>query len=131
METPSAMMQFIQFLGAFKLPLFILAAIVLGQLLIKVYHYFIKQIPEKSGLNAILFWGGVTVLTGMIGQLSAIWELLRAVMEAPDISPQILLVGFLSSFSPTLFGLVVGLFSALAWWAMRYRLSEMQKNTGH
>ena len=127
MESQSALQNFIMFLGPFKWPLFILTAVILVYAIIKTNHYFIQNRPIKKGLNAILFWGMVTAALGLTGQISGIWVALNSIIAAPDISPQLVLIGFLSSFGTTLYGLTAGLFSALVWWGMRYRLAKLEE----
>lgn len=127
METQTALQNFIMFLGPFKWPLFILTVVILIYSAIKTHHYFILNRPIRKGLNAILFWGMVTLAAGLTGQISGIWVALNSIIAAPDISPQFVLIGFLSSFGTTLYGLTAGLFSALVWWGMRVRLAQLEK----
>ncbi len=131
METNSDLQNFILFLGPYKWPLAILALVVLVLVITKAYQYFLLRNPLAKGLNAILFWGIVAAAVGLTGQINGIWLSLSAIISADDISPPMVLIGFLSTFNTTLSGLVIGLFAALAWWALRSRLHSLQKQNIH
>ena len=127
MEPQNTFQQFIMFLGPYKWPLFLLTLVILVIFAVKIFHLFILKKPETKWMNALLFWGIVTTALGLLGQVNGIWIALNSIISAPDISPPMVMIGFLSTFSTTLYGLVVGLFAALAWWGMRFRLSRLQK----
>lgn len=123
METASKFQQFFMFMGPWKWPLIFLSFLVFILICIKVYDYFIAKQPTSRYLGAILFWGSISAITGIIGQVSGLWAALSAIMDAPDISPPIVLMGFLTSFVTTMFGFIIMAIAALCWWALKYKYS--------
>ena len=77
----------------------------------------------ERGLHAILFWGVVEAVLGVLGQISGIYNALNAIYRAKEIDPRIIYMGFAESFTTTLYGLGALLLSAIVWFAlfMRYK----------
>lgn len=73
----------------------------------------------ESGLDAILFWGIIAQVLGVLGQLTGIYNALHAIIRATEISPNVIMTGFRESFTTTLYGLWVCVLSAIAWFALR------------
>jgi len=73
----------------------------------------------QGRINAILFWGAVGALAGLLGQASGLYLASRAVSVASEISPYIVMEGLAVSFLPTLMGFLLLLASALVWWGFR------------
>lgn len=119
METMSGFQKFFMFMGPWKWPLLLLASIVLILIIIKTIDLLIKKNGNTRYLNAILFWGCITALIGIIGQMSALWMSITEIMKAPDISLLLVYTGFLSSFVTVLFGFIVLLVAAICWWGLR------------
>lgn len=66
-------------------------------------------------LNAILFWGVIAAVTGLLGQYHGIYNALNAIIRATEISPSVIAMGFAESFTTTLWGLVLCVVSAVVW----------------
>ena len=78
--------------------------------------------PDKAlegKINAVLFWGGIGAVLGVLGQVNGIYLALRIILAASEISPSVVAEGFAISFTSTILGLGLLLFSALAWMALR------------
>lgn len=118
-ETLDGFQRFFFFMGPFKWIMILIALIVLILIGIKTYDLLIQKKANPKYLNAILFWGGVSTILGMIGHLSALWVSLNEIISAPDISVPMILTGYLSSFTTIHFGLIVFLVSAICWWGLR------------
>ncbi len=73
----------------------------------------------RTRINAVLFWGGVGALAGILGQANGIYLASRAISAAAQISPQVVWEGVAISFLPTLMGLGFLLVSALVWMGLR------------
>lgn len=71
------------------------------------------------GINAILFWGGVSVALGFLGQFSGLYLALATVSHAEKISPSMVAAGFADSLAAPTLGLALGLLSVLLWLALR------------
>ena len=84
----------------------------------------------ESGLNAILFWGAMSAVLGFLGQYSGIYKALQAIQGARAISPNVVAAGFAESFTTTLFGLTIFVFSAIAWFVLYGRTQQLRRRTG-
>ena len=73
----------------------------------------------RNRINAILFWGVVGAVVGLLGQATGIYLALKTVSAAPEISPPIVMEGFAISFLTTIAGFLLLLLSGLAWMALR------------
>jgi biopolymer transport protein ExbB/TolQ len=121
------MLLFIKQMGPFGY-LMIIISIVIAALAIKkatdLFRGGDRSAAElESGLHAILFWGVISAVLGVLGQISGIYNALNAIYRASEIDPRIVFMGFAESFTTTLYGLTTMLISAVIWFAlfMRYR----------
>jgi len=123
MEHTSFLNQFFMWFGPYKFPMLLLALIVVVLIIIKTVDLlFIRSLSEprkKRWLNSILFWGAVGLVFGMFAQTASLWVALQEIIHAKDLSPPIIIMGFLGSFAPTLFGLLILLIAAIAWWLLK------------
>ena len=78
-----------------------------------------KDSSLEGKINAVLFWGAMGAVLGVLGQLNGIYLGLSAILAAPEIDPAVVAEGFAISFLPTLFGLALLAGSALAWFILR------------
>lgn len=102
-------------MGIFRFPLLLLALVVLVLIGLRA-----RQIlaGTRADLNPILFWGAVAAVMGFLGQYLGMYHGLRAIAKASALSPQVIAQGLAESFTTTLFGLVVFLVAALAWFGL-------------
>ena len=84
----------------------------------------------ESGINAILFWGSMSVVVGFYAHFLGLFFAMQAISQAGDVSPAIVAKGFGVSLIPVLFGLVVFFFSALVWFLFRWRLKKLTGGQG-
>ncbi len=73
----------------------------------------------KNRINAVLFWGLIGAVVGLLGQANGIYLALRVVSQAPEISPPVVMEGFAISFLTTIMGFLLLLGSSLAWMGLR------------
>lgn len=69
----------------------------------------------KEQRSALLFWGGVAAILGLLGQFDGSYRALSQILQASEISPDVVAEGFVISFVPTLFGLGILGFAVAAW----------------
>jgi biopolymer transport protein ExbB/TolQ len=116
------MLLFLKQCGVFGVPLLIIFIVNIVLTLVSVMR-LMKAQPENaarmsSGINAILFWGGVSAVLGFLGQHSGLYIALNVISQASQISPNMVAQGFAESFSTTIFGMTTLVLSALAWFAL-------------
>ncbi|MGW8265552.1 MAG: serine hydrolase domain-containing protein [Longimicrobiales bacterium] len=73
----------------------------------------------REQLNALLFWGVVAAILGFLGQCDGSYRALSSILQAREISPDVVAEGFVISFVPTLFGLGILAFSVACWGCLR------------
>ena len=81
----------------------------------------------EPGINAILFWGILALPLGYLGQLSGLYRSLNAVARAGVISPGLVALGLAESITSTMFGLLILVVSALAWFVLRSRCRKLSR----
>ncbi len=74
----------------------------------------------RAGANTLLFWGVASVVLGFLGQCTAAYLALSAILSAPEISPAVVAEGFAVSFLPTLMGMAIFAFAAVVWGCLRF-----------
>ena len=113
-----------QNLGAFKVPMLLLLAMVCIVIIMLLYETFVKKEvnPERrrQGLNALLILGSMSLIVGMFGQIMGIWYALAAIIAAADISPAIIIEGLQASFGTTFFGFIIFMIALVAWLIINY-----------
>jgi biopolymer transport protein ExbB/TolQ len=83
--------------------------------------------PLEHAVNAVLFWGCVAGVVGILGQFHGIYQAAKAISRAGAISPQMIWGGIAVSFTSTLAGLAILLVAALAWAALRGALHRRER----
>lgn len=69
----------------------------------------------SNGINSILFWGAVAAALGFLGQYTGIYNALGAIIRATEIDPKLVMTGLRESFTTTLWGMNLLVWSAVAW----------------
>jgi biopolymer transport protein ExbB/TolQ len=121
------MSYFFASMGVFGIPMIVIALAILVLVIRKAVDLWGRKDLSpgrlESGLHAILFWGAVSALFGVLGQLMGIYRSLGVIMGAKEISPNMVARGFAESFTTTIFGLEILLVSAIIWFVLygRYR----------
>ncbi len=86
---------------------------------VDVLHDSGKMVSELyRELHTILFWGSLTAVFGLLGQIMGLWNAIFTIIRAADINPQIVMMGFRISFYPTIFGLITLVIAAIAWYIL-------------
>jgi biopolymer transport protein ExbB/TolQ len=83
--------------------------------------------PLEHAVNAVLFWGCVAGVVGILGQFHGIYQAAKAISRAGAISPQMIWGGIAVSFTSTLAGLAILLVAALAWAVLRGALHRRER----
>lgn len=69
----------------------------------------------NNRLNSILFWGALSAVLGFLGQYTGIYKALGAIINATEISPRAIMMGLRESFTTTLWGMHLLVWSSAAW----------------
>jgi len=111
--------------GVFMYPLL---AIAIAEIALILRHVFALRAgrPAPSlgvahGVHAILFWGVIALVIGVLGQSTGLYNALTAISRASEISPHIVAQGIAQSFTTTLAGFMILLGSAIAWLVLVHR----------
>lgn len=70
-------------------------------------------------LQAILFWGAMAVLLGLLGTVVGVVVMAQAISLAGSVEPPLVWSGFAVSLITLVFGLLIFLFAAFAWFGLR------------
>lgn len=128
MEAPSYLSQFFMWMGPYRWPMIIVSVLVIVLVVKKAIELSIPGLSHKqkvSGVNAILFWGALSLALGIFVQTVSLWVALQDIMAAADISPAMVIIGFYGSFCSTIMGALTLIVAALAWWIFRYLASRL------
>ncbi len=87
----------------------------------------IRPMPFLRSHHPILFLGIFSFVWGMFTQLAGIIIALNAIIEAADISPQLVLLGLRNSFVSPVVGISTLLFSALCWGILHAKYTRAVK----
>ncbi len=91
----------------------------------KFLDLFLREDLPRSriatGLNAILFWGGISVLIGFISHFWGISAAYQRISYAHEISPAIIAGGYSKSLITISFGILILLFASIVWFVLRTR----------
>ena len=119
----NAMPAIVRFSGPWGLALVVLAGVVLfhagGSALAAVRSEKETGTVLRNRTNTVLFWGVASAVLGILGQCHSVYLALNEILQAPEVSPQIVAEGFVISFMPALFGLGILAFSSLVWLSLR------------
>ena len=74
----------------------------------------------RESLNALLVVGSFNLALGMVGQITGIWAMIDAIMEAGDINLEIVFTGIKVSFGTTILGLATFILAVLVWLPLSY-----------
>ena len=111
--------------GPFMWPLLVFAIVVVVLTVRKAPEAFGRKeadaVKGEGGVNAILFWGCMSLLTGFLAHYTGIYNAMLAISRASDISPAVMARGYAQSLVPILTGLLICVASAVAWFVLRWR----------
>ena len=127
------MAYFIRGMGVFFYPMLVISVAIVVQIIRKAVDLGgSRDLPPyrlEKGLHAILFWGVVGSLVGVLGQYSGMYKSLIVISRAKELSPQMIAMGLAQAISTTIFGLLILIVAAIAWFIFytrwRARIASM------
>jgi biopolymer transport protein ExbB/TolQ len=115
--------------GQFMWILLVLFVVIIYLSVKKAIELFMKKGLDKarleSGINAIIFWGGISTVLGFFGHFLGVYMAMQAIKMANDISPAIVAGGYAVSLHTILFGLFILMISAVFWFVLRWRYKKL------
>ncbi len=115
------MIEFFRAGGPFMLPIAGLGVLVLGLAVRARRHRTSLSGGAERHRDAVLFWGVIAALIGLIGQFSGHYASLSRLADASAISPRLALLGIAAALSTSLFGFGVFALAAILWFALGAR----------
>ncbi|MDN5214363.1 MotA/TolQ/ExbB proton channel family protein [Fulvivirgaceae bacterium BMA12] len=111
----------IEFMGLLTL----LALVVIGFSVKKVIDLFFRnemsQPKLEWGLQYIKFFGLMSLVVGVFGQVVGLFEAFRVIVEMGDVSPAVLAGGLKVSSLTTIYGFSIFIFSYLCWFVLNLK----------
>jgi biopolymer transport protein ExbB/TolQ len=123
------MLYFIQSMGPFgilEIILLVVIAILAVKKTVDLFGRTHLDAPAlENGLHAILFWGVIAAVLGVLGQVSGIYRALNVIINAKEIAPKLVAQGFAESFTTTIFGLTLFVAAAVIWFGLFARYKQL------
>jgi len=112
--------------------LVLFAIIIIGLTIKKTIDLFSKkdlsQTQLESGINAIIFWGSLSLLIGFFSHFTGLYLAMQAIAEASDISPFIVAEGYGMSLISILVGMSIFIISVIVWFFFRWRIKKLNSD---
>ena len=83
------------------------------------------SVKFETGLNAILFWGVLSIVIGFLAHFMGLYQALLAISRATDVSPAVIAQGYAQSLLTILFGMTIFIVSAVFWFLLRWRYKKI------
>jgi biopolymer transport protein ExbB/TolQ len=117
-------------MGKFGILLIVLSVVIVALAIKKSIDLYMRKDLNlhqlEGGLHGILFWGAISAVLGVLGQISGIYNALHAIVRATEIDPRIIFMGFAESFTTTLYGLTTLVLSAVIWFTLYTRYKKLE-----
>lgn len=119
-------------MGFMGYPLLVIAAVILGTA-VWVTVGLIRggaDGPTRTGVNALLYWGGLAALLGMIGTLVGISVAASFIEGASQVSTSLIWGGMKVALSTSIFGFLQLTVAALLWLPLHAAHTRQQAAAG-
>ena len=127
------MINFINKGGSLMWILLLVSAVIAILIIRQIIFLFFKKdsttIPDEKGLNAILFWGGFSLVFGFLAHYIGLYNAMNAISESPEISPDVVSRGYQESLTTVIFGMVVFLAAFVSWFFLKTRVNKPVKDS--
>jgi hypothetical protein len=125
------MIRFLMEAGPFIWPIILLTALIGFLVLWNVVFLLIRPAGSVSGrrksIDAVLFWGGVAAVLGLLGQWMGIHKITKVIYEAKGVSPPMVTYGLSESLWTPLAGMAVLVGAAILWSLLRLGLWSVER----
>jgi biopolymer transport protein ExbB/TolQ len=118
--------------GPYMYLLVLFSVMIIGLSIKKAFDLFGSQdrthSQMESGIHAIVFWGGISLLIGLFSHFHGLYLAMQAISRANDISPAIVAEGYGLSLITILAGLFIFIFSLILWFVFRWRVKRLRSD---
>lgn len=73
----------------------------------------------RTPIDAVLFWGCLTAIFGLLGQWSGIHRVSKVVIDHGTVNPPLVILGLGESLHTTVFGMFTLVIAGFVWFALR------------
>lgn len=118
------MLRLVMSCGPMLWPMMVLTAVVLVMSLVSALRLLRGRAGPRvrSSINAILFWGVVTAVLGLLGQWMGLYKGTQVILrDGPrlGINPQAVGLGFAEALRTSILGVTVLIVSGVAWFLLQ------------
>ena len=129
------MIRFLMEAGPFIWPIILLTGLIGFLVVWNIVFLLLRPtgpIPaRRKSIDAVIFWGGVAAVLGMLGQWMGIHKMTKVIYEAGVVSPPAVCFGISESLWTPLAGMAVLLCAAVLWSLLRLRLWSIEQRASH
>lgn len=125
------MARFLMEAGPMIWPVILLALVIVGLVIRNAVALLGKRVEpasRRTGIDAILFWGSVAALIGLLGQWLGVMKLITAIVERGIVSPKVVVFGLSESLLTPVAGMFVLVVSAFLWFFLRVGLWRAERS---
>ena len=123
------MVRFLMEAGPFIWPIILLTLVIgllflwnLGLLIFLLVRPNAPSAGRRKSIDAVLFWGGVAAVLGLLGQWLGIHKVAKVISEAQAVSPPMVTYGISESLLTPLAGMFVLVGATVLWSLLRLGL---------
>ncbi len=80
----------------------------------------------KTWVDAILFWGGFSAISGMLGSIIGVIIAFQSIEAAGEVEATLVAGGIKVALLSSFFGVMILAFAALLWFALQFRWRVLQ-----
>ncbi len=126
------MMQLWTDVGFIRWPLTFSVMAVIGLALMSAATLFGRDatagLVAKTWIDAILFWGGFAVISGVLGSIIGVILAFQAIEAAGEVQATLVAGGIKVALLSSFFGVTILGFAALLWFGLQFRWRLLQSN---
>ena len=119
------MIELWELMGFIRYPLTVSSVVIVALVLYSTVRLFegdARALPmTRTWMDSILFWGGFSLVTGILGTLVGIMIAAQSIEQAGMVSPTLVWGGIKVALYSSVFGLLVLALASLAWFVLHLR----------
>ena len=119
------MIELWELMGFIRYPLTVSSVVIVALVLYSTVRLFegdARALPmTRTWMDSILFWGGFSLVTGILGTLVGIMIAAQSIAQAGMVSPTLVWGGIKVALYSSVFGLLVLALASLAWFVLHLR----------